>query len=91
MDEYMEIVRRAAKETEELFRTGVVYRVHFYFKPGEIKPFADGVEAGKGWELAFSEAMSSAVPYSHYFTFIHDRARRTPCLTGEEEERQCLK
>lgn len=96
MDEYSKIVADCAEQGRGLARIladeGISEALYLYGRrseagkgPGKLMLVRDSAPVPQGTELVTGEGLRVSVPYHKYFQWIHDRAKRFPCLSWEEK------
>ena len=82
---YEAMIEAAAKQAEDLFRESgfTVSKLYLLYKAGSLQFIGQDCLYPDGYNLATTEALTSAIPYAHYQTWIRDRTRSVPCLPAE--------
>lgn len=88
--EYRSLVSLAANQAEALARNnaaaGRFEPLYLYCRPskpnvsGCLMFFSDSDEVPSGFELVTGEGLRGNVPYTNYWAWTYDRARRSPIL-----------
>jgi hypothetical protein len=91
--EYQNLVLNCAERGKALARTmannGVFEPLYLYCRPsqpnqpGELLLVRDSESAPHGYQLVTGEGLRGNISYESYFTWVFDRAKRTPILSLE--------
>lgn len=95
-DEYKNLVSECAEQGKALMRMlaneGILEPLYLYGRrseagkgPGKLMLVRDSAPVPEGVEMVTGEGLRVNVPYDSYFQWVHDRAKRFPCLSWDEQ------